>query len=180
MAEGRRTLEETWKKLSREGYGIPAGRGGTPKLIDHHAGTERKKDPVDIAFFRTRWEDADLSDLTLPRRYINRSGFERVSFRNTDLNQSFLCWNDFIECDFTDADLTCCDMRASVFRDCKFVRCKLVGADVRWSGFEDCDFTDADVTGMRIGVDSESPDLAEEQRQEADYCKDDGPEPKAG
>ena len=110
----RRTLEQTWRKM----------RWGRRPLIDHHAGYEREGDPADITFFRSRFEDADLSNLTMPRQYVNRSGFERVSFRNSDLNQSFMCWNDFVECDFSDADLACCDMRASVFRDCSFVRCR--------------------------------------------------------
>jgi hypothetical protein len=179
VAEGRLSLEETWKRLRKAGHKLPAGRGGVPKLIDHHAGVERKKDVYDIEFFRTVYEDADFSNLTLPRRYVNRSGFTRVSFCNTDLNQSFMCWNDFIECDFTDADLTCCDMRASTFQGCSFVRCKLVGANVHRSGFEDCDFTDADVTGMQLDVDVEI-DLAKKQSDETDSSWDEGPQPKGG
>ena len=89
MADGRRSLEETWKLLRKEGYEIAAGRGNRPKLIDHHAGRDRKGDPVDITFFRSIWEDADLSNHTLPRRYFNRSEFQRVSFRNTDLDRSY-------------------------------------------------------------------------------------------
>jgi uncharacterized protein YjbI with pentapeptide repeats len=179
VAEGRRSLEETWKLLRRGGFEIPAGRGSTPKLIDHHAGIDRKKDPVDITFFRSGYEGTDLSDLTLPRRYFNRSSFERCSFRNTDLNQSFMCWNDFIECDFTDADLSCCDMRATNFERCSFVRCKLVGANVHRSGFEGCDFTGAEVTGMLLDVDVEI-DLTKKQWAEVDNSWDEGPEPKGG
>jgi uncharacterized protein YjbI with pentapeptide repeats len=178
LAEGRLSLEETWKRLRRAGHKLPAGRAGVPKLIDHHAGVERKKDVYDIEFFRVFYEDADFSNLTLPRRYVNRSGFTRVSFRNTDLNQSFMCWNDFTDCDFTDADLTCCDMRASVFQGCSFVRCKLVGADVRRSGFEDCDFTDADVVGLRVGFD-EDLDLTDKQNEEI-TLEGEGNQPKGG
>ena len=178
MAEGRRSLEETWKALRKEGFELPAGRGRKPKLIDHHANRDRKGDPVDITFFKTGWDGTDLSNYTLPRRYLNRSGFEGVSFRNSDLNQSFLCWNDFIDCDFTDADLTCCDMRATVFRNCSFLRAKLVGADLRGSSFEGCDFTGAEVTGAHIDIDDDVP-LTEEQSREVEYC-DEGTQPKGG
>jgi len=165
----RRTLEESWRQM---------GWKKRP-LLDHHAGYEREGDDADITFFRTGWEDADLSDLTMPRQYVNRSGFERVSFRNTDLNQSFMCWNDFVDCDFTDADLACCCMRASVFHNCTFVRCRLVGADLRGSEFEDCDFTDADVTGACV-EDDVGLGLSDEQWAAVDLCEYDPPEPKGG
>jgi uncharacterized protein YjbI with pentapeptide repeats len=167
----RRTLEESWRQMGWK----------KRRLLDHHAGYEREGDSADIniTFFRRRFEDTDLSDLTMPRQYFNRSGFERVSFRNTDLNQSFMCWNDFVDCDFTDADLACCDMRASVFRNCTFVRCRLVGADLRGSDFEDCDFTDADLTGARVESD-EDLGLSDEQLLAADAAVGEPPEPKGG
>jgi uncharacterized protein YjbI with pentapeptide repeats len=173
--EKRRSFAESWKYLRRKKW---LDAKGPPLLIDHHAGYEREGDPVDIAFFRSGWEDADFSNLTMPRRYINRSTLERVSFRNTDLNQSFMCWNDFIECDFTDADLSCADMRASLFTNCSFVRCKLVGADLRRSGFEDCDFTSADLRGAVIDTDTDI-DLTDELTLILDIT-DEGPEPKGG
>src|SRR5262249_50770594 len=125
------------------------------------------------------WTDTDLSNLTMPRRMINRSGFERVSFRNTDLSQSFMCWNDFINCDFTDADLSCCDMRASIFDSCSFVRCKLIAADLRRSSFEDCDFTDADLRGAFIEC---MEDIAgtREQYRTIEITEDEGPQPIRG
>jgi uncharacterized protein YjbI with pentapeptide repeats len=98
---------------------------------------------------------------------------------NTDLNQSFKCWNDFIDCDFTGADLTCCDLRASVFEGCSFVRCKLIGADLRWSDFEGCDFPDADLTGARADGDTDLPEISEEQYDQIDW-QDEGPEPPGG
>src|SRR5262249_7654861 len=104
----RRSLEESLASLAEgDEYGPKKNADGTFSLADHHAGVEREGDHQgDISFFRTGWKDTDLSNLTLPRRYINRSSFEGVSFVNSDLNQSFMCWNDFIKCDFTDADLT--------------------------------------------------------------------------
>jgi hypothetical protein len=176
--QARRSLEETWDFLIKEGWELRRRRGGRPNLIDHHAGWEREGDLTTIEFFRCHFEGSDLSNLTLPRRYINRCGFEEVSFRDTDLSQSFMCWNDFTDCDFTDADLTCCDMRASVFDGCRFVRCKLIGADMRRSSFEDCDFTGADLTGARIDADSDL-DTPEELYLILDVTED-GPQPKGG
>jgi uncharacterized protein YjbI with pentapeptide repeats len=180
----RRSLEESWASFKGEpGTWAPAVDGqGRPLLEDHHAGVRREEDPVEIMFFRTAREESLLADLTLPRRYINRSSFTRVSFVNTDLNQSFMCWNDFIECDFTDADLTCCDMRASIFRNCSFVRCKLVGADLRRSSFENCDFTDADLTGAKKTWDQDIDNLDDLDVPDLlmDIREDDGPQPKGG
>jgi hypothetical protein len=179
-ALSRRDLKETWAALKKQsGVGAPPIRKREPWLPDHHAGIDRKGEPTDIMFFRTVWEETDFSAMTMPRRYMNRSTFRQVSFVNTDLNQSFMCWNDFIECDFTDADLTCADMRASLFQGCKFVRCRLIGADLRRSGFEDCDFTDADLTGAVVDTDSDI-EVSEPQSLQIDWRSDEGPEPKGG
>jgi hypothetical protein len=186
MSETRRSLEESWAsfKGERGHWAPPYDAQGRPYVPDHHAGIEREIERgenyvCDIMFFRSGREESDLSNLTLPRRYINRSDFQRVSFRNTDLSQSFMCWNDFIQCDFTDADLTCCDMRASVFQGCTFVRCKLIGADLRRSSFQDCDFTEADLTGARSDGDQDL-DISDEQRDQIDWEEDEGPQPKGG
>jgi uncharacterized protein YjbI with pentapeptide repeats len=185
----RRSLKDSWAHFTGEpGRGAPSRDDqGRPWLRDHHAGIERPdhdKEPVDILFFRTRWEDSDLSNLTMPRQFMNRSDFRRVSFVNTDLNQSFMCWNDFIECDFTGADLTCCDMRSSIFQDCRFVRCRLIGADLQRSTFEGCDFTGADLTGARVDDrTTDEFDISDEQNAWLEYTDDFhgiGPEPKGG
>jgi BTB/POZ domain-containing protein KCTD9 len=55
-----------------------------------------------ITFFRTRVTD-DLSGLTLPRTFFGRSEIKEASFRGTDLRESWLCWNDFIDVDFSEA-----------------------------------------------------------------------------
>jgi hypothetical protein len=148
----RRSLEKSLASFKGEpGVWAPPRDGeGRIWLPDHHAGIGREDDFTDITFFKSGHRDSDLSNLTIPRRYMNRSTFERVLFVNSDLNQSFMCWNDFIDCDFTDADLTCCDMRSSIFRNCKFIRCRLIGANLQRSTFEECDFTDADFTGAWV------------------------------
>ena len=51
-----------------------------------------------------------------------------MSFRNTDLSESTLCWNDFADVDFTDADLRAADLRDSIFQGCTFVGADLRGA----------------------------------------------------
>lgn len=171
----RMTFAESWAFLKRKRL---MSLKGSPSVIDHHAGWDREGDPTNIDFFRTAWEDADLANLTIPRLYINRSDLQQVSFRNSDLNQSFMCWNDFVDCDFTDADLTCCDMRRSLFRGCKFIRCKMVAAYLSGSEFDDCDFTDADLRGAIIDTDTDI-DLTDEQMNVLE-CVMESPEPKGG
>jgi uncharacterized protein YjbI with pentapeptide repeats len=179
MKQLRRSLEESLASFT-------LGDGGPP-FPDHHAGIAREGDLVDITFFRGLWDwddDGDFSNLTLPRRFMNRTTFRRMSFVNTDLNQSFMCWNDFIECDFTDADLTCCDMRESIFRNCKFVRCRLIGADLQRSSFAGCDFTGADLTGARVDdCTTDTLEVSEEQDAWLEYTDNFdgiGPRPKGG
>ena len=72
--------------------------------------------PLGFSVFRQRLDDnLDLSDLSLPRTFFGRSEINRVCFRNTELRESNLCWNDFLGTDFTDADLARSDMRSSIF-----------------------------------------------------------------
>lgn len=83
-------------------------------------------DALGIQFFRTHVADEDLSNLTLPGTFFGRSEIVRSSFRNTDLQRSTMCWNDFVEVDFREACLADCDLRASSFEGCDFD-----GADMR-------------------------------------------------
>jgi uncharacterized protein YjbI with pentapeptide repeats len=83
-------------------------------------------DALGVQFFRTLVTDEDLSSLTLPGTFFGRSEIIRSSFRNTDLQRSTMCWNDFVEVDFRDACLAECDLRASSFESCTFD-----GADMR-------------------------------------------------
>ncbi|MBS1997971.1 MAG: pentapeptide repeat-containing protein [Cyanobacteria bacterium SZAS LIN-2] len=69
-----------------------------------------------------------------------------VTFKNSDLSQSRMCWNDFINCDFTEADLSGCDMRASNFENCNFTGANLTEADLRRSHITNCNFTGAILT----------------------------------
>lgn len=123
----------------------------------------------------------DLENLTLPRTFFGRSEISRVSFQNTELSESTLCWNDFIEVNFTDADLSGCDLRASTYTRIPFVRVNLRDADLRHSTFEECDFTDADLRGAKlIHAQGEILPLSAEQKQVIDWQESEGEEPPGG
>jgi uncharacterized protein YjbI with pentapeptide repeats len=130
------------------------------------------------------WEDVAghaLDNLTLPRTFFGRSEISSISFQNTDLSESTLCWNDFIEVNFTDADLSGCDLRASLFRRVAFVRANLRNADLRRSNFEGCDFTAADVAGAKLTrKQGERVHLSDEQRKTIDWQESEGDEPLGG
>ncbi|MBX3442227.1 MAG: pentapeptide repeat-containing protein [Planctomyces sp.] len=150
------------------------------------------EEPLGVTFFRTFvGEDGDEGDaqagscdlvrLKLPRTYFGKSGIQGVSFQNTDLSESTLCWNDFADVNFTDADLSGGDLRASLFENVRFARANLRNADLRRSSFVNCDFTDADMQGVRL-TPAQAEDLrfSESQRQAIDWQDDDGEEPPGG
>jgi uncharacterized protein YjbI with pentapeptide repeats len=145
----RRSLDETWRFLEEDGVEMPRDENGQPSVpavMPSHDDVAR----LGFSYFRCGLFDADLSDVTLPRSFFGRSSFERVNFRNTDLSESRMCWNDFIQCDFSGANLAGCDMRASIFKDCKFGDARLSNADLRQSSFEGCDLTGAQMDGAKL------------------------------
>jgi hypothetical protein len=175
----RRSLEETWRHLGDTMPRDAEGRPFVPPAMPNH-----DDEVLGFSFFRHIVEDGDLSNLTLPRTYFGRSGLERVSFRNTDLSESRMCWNDFKDCDFSEADLTDCDMRASSFESCKFVGAILRGADLRRSSFNGCDFTGADLTGA-VADEDETIEylydkLTEDQQATMAWHDEPGEEPPGG
>ena len=134
--------------------------------------------PMGVRFFRTMVEEGKLENLTLPRTYIARSEVCPVSFMNTDLSESTMCWNNFTGVNFTDADLSDCDLRASLFRDTSFVRATLRNADLRRSRFTACDFTDADMLGAKLTRNQgEQLNLSEQQKAAVDWQDSDGEQP---
>ena len=139
-------------------------------------------EPLGFNVFRTLLSEAlDLSDLSLPRTFFGRSEINRVSFRNTDLHESNLCWNDFLETDFTGADLARSDMRSSLFKRVMFVNTNLDGADLRRSSLVDCDFEGATMKGVALTREQGSTiHLSETQRHDIDWRVDIGPEPDGG
>ncbi len=135
-----------------------------------------------VRFFRTCLEaSADLSALTLPRTFFGRSEIAGTSFAGTDLSESNLCWNDFIEVDFSQADLQRCDLRSSNFEHCRFAGASLRGADLRHSSFDECDFTDADMAGTIVEKAQKAGlSLSAAQSSVVDWRDDAGPEPDGG
>ena len=187
----RRSYEESVRLLQRLGYPDAGADGVIPPIPDHRPQCD-DEGPLGVCFFRTFVgqdieegdEDAshrDLENLALPRTFFGRSLVQHVSFRNTDLSESTLCWNDFNEVNFTDADLSGCDLRASFFSEVDFVRADLRNADLRRSRFEACDFTDADMRGAKLTHEQgEEIDLSEKQQQVIDWQDSDGDEPPGG
>jgi BTB/POZ domain-containing protein KCTD9 len=192
----RLSYDESCKLLQRYNY---LSKGEMPPLPDHRPQFDDRAS-IGVRFFRT-WvgvsrpfglkpsrpeDDVDvaahaLENLTLPRTYFGRSEIGPISFKNTDLSESTLCWNDFIEVNFTDADLSRSDLRASIFRQVSFVRANLRSADLRHSTFDECDFTAADMAEAKLTRKrGEAIHLSDEQRKLIDWQESDGDEPPGG
>lgn len=150
---------------------IPRLPASMPAFDDHIHG---------VSFFRTRVEKESLDNLTIPKTYFARSEIRGTSFKNTDLSESRLCWNDFIEVDFTGAKLSGSDLRASVYENVKFAKADLQKADLRHATFTNCDFTGAIMRGAKLSKDAKVLDsLSLSQRDEIDY-QPEGKEPPGG
>jgi hypothetical protein len=178
----RLSYEESCMLLQRLGFGEAGAEGLIPPMRDHRPRYDDAA-AIGITFFRTwlGFDERNLENLTLPRTYIGRSEVGPVSFKNTDLSESTLCWNDFNEVDFTDADLSGCDLRSSIFREVKFVRTNLRNADLRRSRFEACDFTDADMRGAKLTREQgKQIPLFDQQRNVIDWQESGGDEPPGG
>jgi uncharacterized protein YjbI with pentapeptide repeats len=139
-------------------------------------------DPLGVSFFRTYVGDGDdFSNLTLPRTFFGRSEINKASFSDTDLAESNLCWNDFIDVDFSSSVLTRADLRASVFTRVRFASADLRDADLRLSSFEDCDFSEAIMDGTILTREQGATlMLSAGQREAIAWTDEDGPEPAGG
>lgn len=172
----RLPYNESCRQLQSQGH----LRAEIPALPSHRPQVGDDGSPG-IRFFSTLLEECRLDNLTLPRTFFGRSEVVSVSFENTDLHESTLCWNDFNEVTFTDADLSDCDLRASIFRDTSFVRANLRNSDLRRSNFKECDFTDADMRGAKLTrKQGEQTHLSERQKAEVDWQESDGEQPPGG
>lgn len=141
----------------------------------------RFSDEGGISFFRTWMEGDDLGDLSLPRSFFGKSKIEDVSFHNSDLGESILCWNDFLGVDFSEASLVGSDLRASLYVRVDFSCADLRSADLRLSDFEGCSFEGANMAGCvltrRIGSQAI---LSPKQQEEIAWVEDEGAEPEGG
>jgi uncharacterized protein YjbI with pentapeptide repeats len=133
-----------------------------------------------ITFFRTRVTD-DLSGLTLPRTFFGRSEISGTSFRSTDLRESRLCWNDFIDVDFSEAILSDTDLRASLFERVSFAKADLALADLRQCTFTNCIFDGALMKGTILTRrQGKTLSLSASQLSEISWTDDEGEEPGGG
>ncbi|EBV3599850.1 pentapeptide repeat-containing protein [Salmonella enterica subsp. enterica serovar Virchow] len=173
----RLSYEQSCRRLQALGLleagDIPALRASMPNYDD---------EVLAVEFFRTFVGDGvDLGHLTLPRTYFGRSEISNASFRNTDLHESRMCWNDFTNVDFSEADLQRCDLRGSAFEKVNFSRARLDGADLRRSGFDACNFADASMSGCIItNAQRGGLTLSDSQRKAIACTDDEGPEPDGG
>jgi uncharacterized protein YjbI with pentapeptide repeats len=134
-----------------------------------------------VNFFRTKVADEALSNLTLPRTYFGRSEISHVSFRNTDLTESNLCWNDFVDVDFSATTLARCDLRSSQFDRVKFIGADLRAVDMRRSRFNACIFDDAIMVGAVLTrAQASRMAISEAQKAAIDWRDEGGPEPGGG
>jgi|GEM_PF-1079596 len=183
----RRSYEDSCRLLQELGY---CDESEIPPMPDHRP-QSNDEGPLGVSFFRTiigeesddadDGVDCDLENLTLPRTFFGRSAIQFVSFKNTDLSESTLCWSDFSQVYFTDADLSGSDLRASSFDSVDFVRANLQSSDLRQSRFEACDFTDAIMRGAKLTREQGGEiELSAQQRQGIDWQDSDGEEPPGG
>ncbi len=154
--------------------------GDIPPIPDHVPQYD-DEEPLGVNFFRMEIDGDDLSNLTLPRTFFGRSEINDVSFQDTDLSESNLCWNDFINVNFSSAILARSDLRASNFSNTSFQASDLSGSDLRQSSFENCTFTDARMTGTVLTVaQGAALPLSGQQRAEIAWTDSDGAEPGGG
>lgn len=174
----RSSYEDSCRFLQQHGY---LDAAALPPLPDHLPQYD-DPEPLGVNFFRTMVSDeVQLDNLTLPRTFFGRSEVNKASFRNTDLTESNLCWNDFLGVDFTASVLAKADMRSSLFADVTFTKADLRGADMRRSSFERCHFDGASLDGAVLTNDqARTVLLTEEQRKVIDWRSDPGDEPGGG
>jgi len=152
---------------------IPPVPGRVPRYDDEIPG---------VSIFRMLLgADLNLSNLSLPRTFFGRSELNGTSLKNTDLTESNLCWNDFIDVDFSGALLCGADLRASNFERVNFAGADLRGADMRQSSFDNCLFEHAVLNGAVLThAQGKKLLFSEAQRSTISWINDDGPEPGGG
>ena len=177
MTHQKLGYEDSCRRLQPD-YIDPGTIPPMPRRLPRHDDPE----PLGVSFFRTFvGEGEDLSNLTLPRTFFGRSEINDAAFRNTDLTESNLCWNDFIDVDLTGAVLARSDLRASQFLRVRFDGADLRGADMRRSSFINCRFETARLDGAVLTrKQGQRMSLSEEQRAVIAWTNDDGPEPGGG
>ena len=178
MTAPRFGYDDSIRRLRELGF---LGADEQPPMPDHVPQPE-DDEPLGLSFFRTFvGEGADLNNLTIPRTFFGRSEVSNASFRNTDLSESNLRWNDFMDVDFTEAILARVDFRASNYSRVNFTQADLRGADMRRADFEECVFDGAVMDGAVLTRKQGSRvALSSLQKAAIAWCDEDGPEPSGG
>jgi len=171
----RLSYEASCKHLCEAGWAEFDPPPPMPERMPRH-----DEEPSGVSFFRTSVE-GDLSGLTLPRTFFGRSEIARASFRGTQLRESNLCWNDFIDVRFDGADLGGADMRASHFERAVFDGADLTSADLRRSTFVRCSFKGAVMkrTALTVRQGAALP-LSATQRSNIAWADSEGEGPAGG
>jgi BTB/POZ domain-containing protein KCTD9 len=177
MSQGRLNYSDSIRRIQELGLGFLEPDAEPP--VPDHVPQPEDEEPLGLSFFRTFvGEGADLSNLSIPRTFFGRSEISNVAFRNTDLSESNLRWNDFVDVDFTEATLVCADFRASIYTRVNFSRADLRGADMRRASFEDRVFDGAVMDGAVLTREEGSRlALSGAQKTAIAWCDDGGPEP---
>lgn len=144
----RLSTDNTWAFLEALGYEPPRNAKGKPRFASRSVVNEET-----LSFFRTEVIGEEFSRLTMPRTFFARTGIASTLFRDTDLQGSFMCWNDWLDCDFSKANLAQADMRCCQFMYCDFTETDLTTADLRNSDFVHCDFTNAQMSNACLTPD---------------------------
>ena len=139
------------------------------------------ENPCGFRAFRMGVEKMDLSGLDMRRTFFSKSEISECNFHSTDLSESNLCWNDFINADFSESILSRSDMRASIFEGANFKGANLSSADMRRSNFNNCNFEGANMSGVKLTrISASTMGLSEQQRSSIDWQADNGQEPAGG
>ena len=171
----RKSYEDSCRQMVEQGY------FETPPPMPEKMPQYDDDGELGVSFFRTGVDGADFSGLTLPRTFFGRSEIARTSFQNSDLSESCLCWNDFIDVDFSGSDLSNADLRASVYERASFAGAKLDGVDMRLSNFTDCRFDGASMRGVVLTNNQKAEvSLSVAQAAEIYWADENGPEPGGG
>ena len=176
MARSRISYEDSVRRLQKDYLEV----GSTPPMPQRMPRYDDEE--LGVTFFRTFvGEHDDLSNLTLPRTFNGRSEINDALLCNTDLAESSLCWNDFIDVDFSEAIFFRSDLRASNFIRVKFDRADLREADLRRSSFVSCTFENTFVEGAVLThKQAEQLRLTDAQRSALFLTSDEGLEPGGG
>ncbi len=125
VCSGRLSLDLTWDWMKLAGFNPPFDTQGKPFLPSRPPLSEIEEDRDDyddeeddedyemdedeqsgFGYFRNLVYEGDLHNLTMPRTFFGKSEIGLFSFRNTDLSESTMRWNDWLDCDFTEANLS--------------------------------------------------------------------------